>query len=1200
MKKMKRLLAVVLTLCLVASLAVPTVFAAETIDSQTTLALTAGNTHETSWTAPSDGTVTVSITSVNPGIKFWFGDNLPKRATAAASYDYEVTAGTTYAFKICGYYDWADADATVSYDVTFTPAEGSGSETPVEKSEYIVSETALATGDNKLTLDATAVTTIYAYEPTEVGTYTFTAPEGAIVGYWGAGTWFLSNPNSTTNSCEWECTGVGQSAYIGVSGVDGEFTLTVTKSGTGSGTGEIVYAEYVNEHTPSSDVKALAEGLTLTEVNIQESHGAVLGTDGYYHLDSADGPVLFVDMITDEFDMTQAYYSAYGALTMRGKVDNNYYDFLTAMRAYASVLYTTDGIYPLTVDLINYIKGYGAYQGWYMTTMTPFAEIKAGTANEDTAWMVLCSYDPSYTTTVTPTPEEAVEGSMEKPFTLSAPSTLELAFTAENTEVWYVYTADQETTLSFTIGTPSDSTMPIYIDGYYDAASTGYGDVYNMGDTLDVPVAAGQSVYLKISTFGANEVAIDVALPTEPVEGDSAENPIIIIDENAEDNIITYTTPEQAAEETVYYAAHRIQNMILTITGSGNFVAYYGGTPYMAVNGVVTIPNFSAANMYTPAVVSIMGENAGTYSMTIASPVGDMMNPAELNTADWNGNTATILAGTQDGYYFTWTAPAAGTLTLTMADTNTAGWQLYAYNQTSYKQSETIYSNGEINNVVIEVAEGDLIQVVANTYDPENVYVAPAGDVVFDAFFEAKKGTETNPHYIYDTEGDTLAVIEYPTTVPAGETAYYQGQLSGTTMSIEAEGITVTVDGQEITAVNGVYTIVIPAAASTYQPNIITITNNGTTEGSYQMNFVYPAGSDMNPDVLEIGENVADINAGSQGYYYTWTATEDGTLTVIVSGDSWTYSVYNMTSYASTDTHWFNDSPVVSTETIDVKAGDVVQVLVNTYDPNNMWAAPAGEVTVEAIFVGLPGSSTNPIQVNVPEDLTSVEVAAGSETYIAVSPMLNGQVISIVGDENTYVIVNGYEIVPDANGIFSAYLDNAPVNQVIVGNTGEEDVELPAIIEYPLGSEQNPIVIESTEDFYAFETYPNSDVHYVVNSQLNGNYVYVAGLPGTTVVVNGVEAEVVDWELDEDVVAMGVVVYGAELTNTPVNHVIVYNESDEYGAHEIIVAPALAEEPADPTNPDTGDNSFMMLWIAVATVSVLGMAVVVLNKKRYA
>ena len=339
------------------------------------------------YTANAKGTLSITV-SGTPGFKVEVYDangetvGLPSTGKTEKTLTYELTEGV-YTIRMVGYANWDEASATINYSISFTADEGG----ETEKAEYEVDyNTTLVVGDNTITLLDTAITTIYAFEPTEEGTYTITAPEGAIVGYWGAGEWFLFDPMSTTNSTEWKCTSVGQSAYIGISGIEGEFTVTVEKTAEGQGQEQIEYLVYENVHTFPEGFNTLTGEETLLNVNITEAHTAVLGTDGYYHLDSATGPVLYVDLQTEGFDISVAAAPG-GANVMRGEVDGVKYDFLSAMSAYVSC-----DVYPLTEDTMKFIKGYGKYQGWFISGMSPFAEINEGNANADTAWMVLCRY----------------------------------------------------------------------------------------------------------------------------------------------------------------------------------------------------------------------------------------------------------------------------------------------------------------------------------------------------------------------------------------------------------------------------------------------------------------------------------------------------------------------------------------------------------------------------------------------------------------------------------------------------------------------------------------------------------------------------------------------------------------------------------------------------------------------------------------
>lgn len=121
--------------------------------------------------------------------------------------------------------------------------------------------------------------------------------------------------------------------------------------------------------------------------------------------------------------------------------------------------------------------------------------------------------------------------------------------------------------------------------------------------------------------------------------------------------------------------------------------------------------------------------------------------------------------------------------------------------------------------------------------------------------------------------------------------------------------------------------------------------------GAYTFSLSYPIGSMENPAQLVIGENVADIKAGSQGYMYTWIATEEGTLKITMPEGGWSYQLNNLTSYAYGDTQWSDSDPVANPAEIAVAAGDEIQLIVNTYDPASPWEAPAGQLTIKAELV---------------------------------------------------------------------------------------------------------------------------------------------------------------------------------------------------------------------------------------------------------
>ena len=91
----------------------------------------------------------------------------------------------------------------------------------------------------------------------------------------------------------------------------------------------------------------------------------MLGDDGYYHLNSADGPILLVDMNYMDIVLTNVLKSE--RPVMNAYVDNadgskTRYDIGAAVQAYENVT-DVDGYYPLTEDLIFFYDVYATASG---------------------------------------------------------------------------------------------------------------------------------------------------------------------------------------------------------------------------------------------------------------------------------------------------------------------------------------------------------------------------------------------------------------------------------------------------------------------------------------------------------------------------------------------------------------------------------------------------------------------------------------------------------------------------------------------------------------------------------------------------------------------------------------------------------------------------------------------------------------------
>lgn len=346
-----------------------------------------------------DGKLIIAFGACNPGwaynVEMPDGTaTLPTSGKETASFEQDVFAGQTYKVYLFAYNPdlFSFADGSISYSVSFVNADVSHD---VEKEAYDFAGT-LKLGANNVTALDTAVNTLYEFEPTATGVYSFTAPEGVKIGNWG----MPSNPidhsgDSKTNVVEWTCTAVGQSVLIGITA---DTTITVAKKAEAEVGEQIDYVVYENVHTPSENQLINLDEKEPTPVDITKPQTVVKDSDGFYHLNSVDGPIVFVNLSNEGFDFIQGFFGGYGAHTMRGKhtVDgvDYYYDFLEAMREYATIIYNADNdncLYPMTEDLAIFLKAYGGYQGWFDPNKTSYEAIQ-GEHNADSAWLVACCY----------------------------------------------------------------------------------------------------------------------------------------------------------------------------------------------------------------------------------------------------------------------------------------------------------------------------------------------------------------------------------------------------------------------------------------------------------------------------------------------------------------------------------------------------------------------------------------------------------------------------------------------------------------------------------------------------------------------------------------------------------------------------------------------------------------------------------------
>jgi len=251
----------------------------------------------------------------------------------------------------------------------------------------------LAAGEAEYALVPDFDYTIFTFAPAETGKYSFTVDGGLcqIVSY--NAMWVTLEPSADTvteSTVNWECTGVGQEIWLAVISDSDNVNIKVSFEGAAYTGPETVVYENTAEVTPY-----VFEGTydDLTPVNTLNStvDAAVLGDDGYYHLNAADGPILLCELSNSKMSLESA--NSYGQLKYviygeDGKAQT-VINYTEAFTVYADNADSATRLYPLTADLIEVLQKVGENFDWYG------AEGWVGGTRDD-AWMFCCySYVPA-------------------------------------------------------------------------------------------------------------------------------------------------------------------------------------------------------------------------------------------------------------------------------------------------------------------------------------------------------------------------------------------------------------------------------------------------------------------------------------------------------------------------------------------------------------------------------------------------------------------------------------------------------------------------------------------------------------------------------------------------------------------------------------------------------------------------------------
>lgn len=273
----------------------------------------------------------------------------------------------------------------------------------------------------------TDIDNYFIFTTKEQGQYKFTTSNpSAKLSYWGNSTSFLFDSTKSLENYDPDAntftlnvkqknipdTDRGYTAIIGIKGAP-NCIIEVTRIGDAILDETDIESEiYQAKTTPTQQKITAAVGKKLEYVDLTGDCQIVMGSDGYYHLNSADGPLLYMNLGTAK--VTPPYISMYSMLGASGVGGTKFSktfrdasgcvtkkeDYTECMLSYVNCADQTYGVYPLNEDLVYMMRNGGEHQGWWNPDNANFlfededGNLKPAGINLDIAWMFAVCYVP--------------------------------------------------------------------------------------------------------------------------------------------------------------------------------------------------------------------------------------------------------------------------------------------------------------------------------------------------------------------------------------------------------------------------------------------------------------------------------------------------------------------------------------------------------------------------------------------------------------------------------------------------------------------------------------------------------------------------------------------------------------------------------------------------------------------------------------
>jgi len=259
----------------------------------------------------------------------------------------------------------------------------------------------------------------FLFVPTRGGTYEFSVQGSeAAIGYYGAPHFVQSASaaevvdNKFVSSIKDSMVGTSNTGttvmVIGLDASAEDTNAIVTVQRTGEPQWDVtdepwqIYQATVELKDYKHTAKALGE-FDLTAAT--DTYNLVLGSDNYYHLDSADGPLVLVRLGKDAG--TVKYLDTFETILEHSGVTKYFYDdegnfikkesYSECLLEYIKHVDEDTGLYPLTEDLKYIIQMRGDHYGWFDQSNPGYIFLDANNnplldINHDISWLFMCCY----------------------------------------------------------------------------------------------------------------------------------------------------------------------------------------------------------------------------------------------------------------------------------------------------------------------------------------------------------------------------------------------------------------------------------------------------------------------------------------------------------------------------------------------------------------------------------------------------------------------------------------------------------------------------------------------------------------------------------------------------------------------------------------------------------------------------------------